>query len=187
MKISEVRIKSPCKEKLERSSDGCSGYFCSSCDQTVYDFRDSSEEDFNQRLEEMGTKACGIFYLDEIHPENYRYTSTPRLLSFALSLLAIIGICSSNVKAQTQNSQVENIVRDRSSHGIIPRYGLAIEPDKEVATESSEANNTIKVIKPDIEDKPFAVEIKQRRKKYRRMLFGFIPLPRKHRRGRIKL
>ena len=178
MRYSDVKIESPCTEKLEKIKGGCGAYFCASCDKAIYDFRDVTEAEFGARLDEMGQEKCGIFYMDQINPEVYRNSVTPRLLAFVLSCLALIGISSTGAKAQgEQKPEVENIVRDRSSHGIIPRYGLKIEPEKVV-----KKGGTITVA----EEKPKEEEPVYKRKTKRRKFLGIIPLRRRHVRGRMR-
>jgi len=138
MKFTDVKIGSPCTEKLEKRGGDCSEYACASCAQTVHDFRNVTEYEFNKRLENIDSDRCGIFYMDQIDTEVYRNSATPKLLGFALSLLTLIGMSGSAVKAQTEHkSETENIVRDRASHGLIPRYGLAIEPAEPLKKEGT--------------------------------------------------
>ncbi|MBL4658583.1 MAG: hypothetical protein JKX73_11320 [Flavobacteriales bacterium] len=176
MRFKDVNIKSPCTEKLNASPAGCSGFYCGSCDKIVEDFREVSENNFNKRLAELGPERCGIFYTDQIYPERYQNSSTPRLLGFALTILTILGLSSSEIQAQSENKQgVENIVRDRQSHGIIPRDGLKV--DNLAREDASEKHGTVTVA-PEKDKKEESVVEAPVKEKPRRILGIF---PRKRR------
>jgi len=86
MKLSEVKIKSPCSNKLEKTGEGCSEYFCASCKNTVYDFRDATDEEFREISQQLGSDKCGIFYMDPEIPKPLDYLDIySRSLPFSAS------------------------------------------------------------------------------------------------------
>jgi len=175
MRFSDVNIKSPCSEKLEPKLAGCSGQFCKACNKTVYDFRNVSEPEFSLQLSKQGSDRCGIFYEDQIYPELYQNSSTPRIIGLALSILRLLGLSTTEGRAQEgQKPEVENFVVDKTSHGLIPRYIFKIENPKKV--QSRDAAMIASVEKDDQAEEKRA---RVKRRKHRRKFLGVFPIRRR--------
>ena len=67
VRFKEIHIPKPCHEDWDKMTAEEQGRFCASCQQVVYDFTRSTEEEFNELVATHG-KVCGRFREEQIAP-----------------------------------------------------------------------------------------------------------------------
>ncbi|MBO6515298.1 MAG: hypothetical protein JJ975_02005 [Bacteroidia bacterium] len=92
-----MQIKRPCPANLSKMQASDGGYFCSSCEQTVVDFRDKSIEEIKDVLRNGG---CGIFLPQQLQKQQ-NYQGFNRFLFIGLTFVSLLGFSVRPLQAQT--------------------------------------------------------------------------------------
>ncbi len=93
-----MEIKNPCPASLANMPKSENGYYCSSCDKCVIDFRDKSIDEIKSTLK---PSDCGIFLPHQLTDQK-RYTGIRRYAFGLLVFLSTLGFNVKPLQAQTE-------------------------------------------------------------------------------------
>ena len=93
-----MEIKNPCPASLANMPKSDNGFYCSSCNKCVVDFRDKSVEEIKATLK---PNDCGIFLPHQLQDQK-RYNGFHRFAFGALVFLSVLGLNVKPLKAQTE-------------------------------------------------------------------------------------
>lgn len=156
MKTIAISIPTPCHEDWSKMTPDAKGAFCASCQKSVYDFTNKSDEEIISVFEKKGKeKVCGRFAPAQLSRPIVSFGnetfSNSRLAKFVCALMLVFGAALFNgMEAFGQNVNVKGDVRMEvlgkpSVCTTIPRAEIAKDTLKETAINDSAAVN------PDIE------------------------------------
>lgn len=115
-----MEIKHPCPMSLNRMDETENGFFCSTCNKEVIDFRNMSIEEIKASL---ATGGCGLFNTDQLTNQR-TYKPIYRLAFTLLTCLSFIGFSVKPLKAQTTQTPNTNrnipasVVKQQKHRGI---------------------------------------------------------------------
>ncbi|MBL4649605.1 MAG: hypothetical protein JKY03_07730 [Aureispira sp.] len=126
--LSNLKIENPCPMLLGRLKGEESGnYYCNSCEKTIVDFRDLSDQEVFAKLQE-GT-SCGIFYEDQLKGQRQvrRYNWMKKAAFYALMTFSWVGFNVAPLQAQVNISKSEKekryaMPKEASDKGVEPMH-----------------------------------------------------------------
>lgn len=156
--LSNLKIENPCPMLLGRlKGEGAANYYCNSCEKTIVDFRELSDQEVFAKLQE-GT-SCGIFYDDQLKGQKQvrRYNWMEKAAFYALMTFSWVGFNVAPLQAQVNTSKSEKektyaMPKEASDKGV--------EPMQTVKTISKEKSKEEPVVKKE--------KKKYKRRRYRR-------------------
>lgn len=114
--IPKIQVPVPCHEKLENMTSTDCGSFCHSCQKTVFDFTNSTFEEFQQKREEQGEHVCGKFNTDEIG-RIYFKRKEPRSYGYKIFLCAFVMCFNSWIFAA--DAPIHNVIEEIKSEMLV--------------------------------------------------------------------
>lgn len=81
----------PCNQSHTRMAKHDGGYYCSSCEKVLTDFRQKTETEIKQIITSNPGKVCGIFHSHQISSKTSRVALSNASYRVGLSLLGILG------------------------------------------------------------------------------------------------
>lgn len=162
--LSNLKIEKPCPMLLGRlKGDASDNYYCNSCEKTIVDFRDLSDQEVFAKLQE-GT-SCGIFYDDQLKGQRQvrRYNWMEKAAFYALMTFSWVGFNVAPLQAQVNTSTSEKekmyaLPKEASDKGVEPMDAV-----KMVSKENEKKESVVKKEKKKVKRRRF------RRRRNRRM------------------
>lgn len=130
-----INLKFPCSQKTSTMQETSCGFYCSSCEKEIHDFRGKSVEEINDIRNKSTGEICGVFDKDHV-----RKKIDPRLSMFrtAFILVFVMGLTVGQVFGQS----------DTTNFPTDPPYGPGIsiaKVDSSAQTESVVENQSIEI------------------------------------------
>jgi hypothetical protein len=128
-----LHIDEPCTEDWDKMTPASQGRFCGSCQKTVFDFTNATDNDIIKHIEKMkGNMFCGQFEEGQLNrwmEKTSIETSNPLLYKYLLSFLLLTG--GQNAVAQEVKAKQENVVHLSNGDSALMAQALRAEiPDK---------------------------------------------------------
>jgi TonB-dependent SusC/RagA subfamily outer membrane receptor len=128
-----LHIAEPCSEDWDKMASASQGKFCGSCQKTVFDFTNATDNDIIKHIEKMkGNMFCGQFEEGQLNrwmEKNSLETSNPSLYKYLLSFLLLTA--GGNAMAQEVKAKQENVVKINNEDSALMAQALRAEiPDK---------------------------------------------------------
>jgi TonB-dependent SusC/RagA subfamily outer membrane receptor len=128
-----LHISEPCTEDWDKMTPASQGRFCGSCQKTVFDFTNATENDIIKHIEKMkGNMFCGQFEEGQLNrwmEKTSIETSNPSLYKYLLSFLLLTA--GQNMVAQDVKAKQENVVKISKGDSALMVQALKAEmPDK---------------------------------------------------------
>jgi hypothetical protein len=89
--MSKPIMSLPCNQSHTRMEKRDGGYYCSSCEKTLIDFRQNTEPEIKHIIASNPGKVCGIFYNHQISSKVSHVALSNASYRVGLSLLGILG------------------------------------------------------------------------------------------------
>jgi TonB-dependent SusC/RagA subfamily outer membrane receptor len=107
-----LHIDEPCTEDWDKMTPASQGRFCGSCQKTVFDFTNATDNDIIKHIEKMKSNMfCGQFEEGQLNrwmEKTTIETSNPSLYKYLLSFLLLTG--GQNAVAQEIKAKQENVL-----------------------------------------------------------------------------
>lgn len=154
------------------------GYHCKDCNHVLTDFRNSTQEEINEKIKNNPGKVCGIFNRNQI---DYKvsHIQIPAFKTVGLSLLGILGFlgpvltsCESDPAATTHKQNAFNLlkfpmhvkgtVKDEKTGKPLPYFQVEVlQHDKriKIAKTDKDGNFDILIRKEDLDQEVFKLAI----------------------------
>jgi TonB-dependent SusC/RagA subfamily outer membrane receptor len=137
-----LHIDEPCTEDWDKMTPASQGRFCGSCQKTVFDFTNATDNDIIKHIEKMkGNMFCGQFEEGQLNrwmEKTSIKTSNPSLYKYLLSFLLLTA--GQNAMAQEVGVRQENILQFSKADSVLMAEALKAEvPDKNCFTVRSQA------------------------------------------------
>jgi len=136
--LSNLKIENPCPMLLGRlKGDASNNYYCNSCEKTIVDFRDLSNEEALSKLKEG--ISCGIFYEDQLKgQEQIRpYNWIERATFYSFMFFSWVGFNVGPLQAQVaipkwEKDNIQAVKKERSDKGLELKDAVKTIPREEV-------------------------------------------------------
>ncbi len=89
----------PCNQSHTRMEKRDNGYYCSSCEKVLIDFRQKSDEEVKQLISANPGKICGVFHNHQISSKVSYVALSRASYQVGLSLLGILGFLGSIISS----------------------------------------------------------------------------------------
>lgn len=89
--MSKPILSLPCNQRHTQMKKSESGYYCSSCEKVLTDFRQKSDTEIKQLITASPQKICGIFHNHQISSKTSHVALSNASYRVGLSLLGILG------------------------------------------------------------------------------------------------
>jgi hypothetical protein len=154
--LPNLKIENPCPMLLGRlKGEASDNYYCNSCEKTIVDFRDLSDQEVFAKLQEG--MSCGIFYEDQLKGQGQvrRYNWMEKAAFYALMTFSWVGFNVTPLQAQanTPTSEKEKryaMPKEASDKGVEPMAAV-----KTVSKEKSKEEPVVKKEKKKIKRRRF--------------------------------
>jgi hypothetical protein len=154
--LSNLKIENPCPMLLGRlKGEESDNYYCNSCEKTIVDFRDLSDQEVFAKLQE-GT-SCGIFYEDQLKGQRQvrRYNWMEKAAFYALMTFSWVGFNVAPLQAQVNIPKSEKektyaMPKEASDKGVEPMAAV-----KTVSKEKAKKEPVVKKEKKKPKRRPY--------------------------------
>ena len=168
----------PCKNKHSNMEKTEKGYHCKNCDHVLTDFRNSTNDEIQEKLRTSPGKICGIFYTNQFE---YKVSQIqiPAFRAVGLSLLGILGFLGpvitscENTPAATEHKQnafnllkfpmhVKGTVNDEKTGKPLPYFKVEIlQHGKLIKTVKTDGKGNFDVViyEKDLDEEVFSLAI----------------------------
>ncbi|MGV3613167.1 MAG: hypothetical protein ACO1N0_19560 [Fluviicola sp.] len=89
--MSKPIMSLPCNQSHTRMEKSDGGYYCTSCEKVLVDFRQKTEPEIKHIIASNPGKVCGVFYNHQISSKTSRVALSNASYRVGLSLLGILG------------------------------------------------------------------------------------------------
>jgi hypothetical protein len=124
-----LHIDKPCTEDWDKMTPASQGRFCGSCQKTVFDFTNATDNDIIRHIEKMkGNMFCGLFEEGQLNrwmEKTGIETSNPSLYKYLLSFLLLTA--AGNAAAQEVKAKQENVVKINKEDSVLMAQALRAE------------------------------------------------------------
>jgi hypothetical protein len=124
-----LHIDKPCTEGWDKMTPASQGRFCGSCQKTVFDFTNATDNDIIKHIEKMkGNMFCGQFEEGQLNrwmEKTSLETSNPSLYKYLLSFLLLTA--GQNAVAQEVKAKQENVVHLSNGDSALMAQALRAE------------------------------------------------------------
>jgi hypothetical protein len=122
--LSNLKIENPCPMLLGRmKGEKTSDYYCNSCEKTIVDLRDLSDEEVLAKLTEG--ISCGIFYEDQLRGQGQvrQYSWMNKAAFYGLMFFSWVGFNVAPLQAQVnipklEKDNIETLKKEPSDKGV---------------------------------------------------------------------
>jgi CarboxypepD_reg-like domain/Secretion system C-terminal sorting domain len=101
----QLLVNEPCHENWNEMTAAEQGRFCQSCQTTVTDFSQMSDNEIIKYLAEKGSKVCGRFYTDQLSRNLQPDTGKRNTAPYAMNLLMASVLSAGVAQAQVPGSK----------------------------------------------------------------------------------
>lgn len=105
--IDNIKLSFYCDKKINDLTACDTGYFCSSCDKVVIDFRNLTKQDLEYALS-SNTEVCGLFNASQSYKSN-NISISKRLATGGMLVVSLLGASMAEVNAQKNSPQLEEV------------------------------------------------------------------------------